>query len=295
MTVLVTGAQGFLAAWVCAELLRAGYAVTAQVRAVGLMPVAGEVMAVDLLSADWPTLLRRNAPQIIVHCAANSGFGECEQNAPLAWAVNFEVSRQLATYAEQHACYFVQVSTDLVFDGNPPAPTTGFSEIVRPSPRSVYARSKFAAEEACRRNSQALILRCSLMYGTALGQRPGPSRWLEQSLKQGQQVSLFEDEWRTPVFVRDVARVIAWALNERPTGILNVAGPERFSRVELGLAYARALAIPEERARALIIRSQRASAAGPARPADVSLDTSLLRGLCPDSPRTFAHALRELS
>ena len=75
------------------------------------------------------------------------------------------------------------------------------------------------------------------------------------------------------------------------TGLLHLGGPERMSRLEMGLRLADTLGLSSHS----ILSTQRPTTGEP-RPRDVSLDSSLWRRLFPDSPcPAWDEAYRELS
>jgi dTDP-4-dehydrorhamnose reductase len=70
------------------------------------------------------------------------------------------------------------------------------------------------------------------------------------SVRSGSTVRLFHDEWRQPIAAADLAGEL-WALVGLPrrerAGIWHLPGPERLSRLELGLRLARAAGIDDAR------------------------------------------------
>ncbi|MEZ6185441.1 MAG: sugar nucleotide-binding protein [Planctomycetota bacterium] len=85
-------------------------------------------------------------------------------------------------------------------------------------------------------------------------------------------VRLFVDQWRTPLEVGEAAELLVDLLEGRTAGVINVAGPERVSRRELGLALAGALGLDT----GLCEAGHMAEAGLAPRPADVALDVTRL-------------------
>src|SRR5262249_37036036 len=128
------------------------------------------------------------------------------------------------------------------------APPGGFNETDPPAPRSHYATTKRATEEHVLSSlSSGTILRLALVYGRRVGDREGFLGWIREGLVKRRPVSLFSDEWRTPVFADDIPRAITTLLHANiPAGapsvrIFHLGGPERISRFEFGMRYATAL------------------------------------------------------
>jgi dTDP-4-dehydrorhamnose reductase len=204
----------------------------------------------------------------VVHCAAISNANECEKSPDLAQMMNTEVSAQLAQISSERSIPFCHISTDLVFDGLE-APEGGFREDESPKPLSVYAKTKFEGEERVLATTpSALILRTSLLYGPPVGEKKGFLGWITDGLKAGEQISLFQDEWRTPIYVRDVCRVIVRGLENGNHGIYHCAGRERITRYEFGVLYANHFGLDSS----LILKANRSDMPSvPPRPKDVSL------------------------
>jgi dTDP-4-dehydrorhamnose reductase len=122
--------------------------------------------------------------------------------------------------------------------------------------------------------SENLVVRSALVFGPpAPSGKAGFLGWLERSLASGHPVDSFEDEYRTPVLVTDLADLlIALATRSHRSGeILHGGGPERLHRAELAGALCRARGWPES-----LVRRRRLAEvihAAPRSP-DVSLDSS---------------------
>ena len=100
---------------------------------------------------------------------------------------------------------------------------------------------------------------------------------------------LFTDEYRSPIYVKDVAHAILDLLRlpvvpDRTT--LHLGGPQRLSRYELGEAILRHHGL-EQMAR----RSTRAEYSGPPRAPDTSFDSSRTYPLLSRPPRTLTEVL----
>jgi dTDP-4-dehydrorhamnose reductase len=102
----------------------------------------------------------------------------------------------------------------------------------------VYGRHKVAAEKAVLDlGENGLVCRMPLMFGNRDGQLAsfiGP--WFEK-LKIGEVLTLFDDEYRTPVSGSAAAAGLLMALESGTSGILHLGGAERISRYDFGLKF----------------------------------------------------------
>src|SRR5439155_2744036 len=76
-----------------------------------------------------------------------------------------------------------------------------------PAPLSVYGRTKADAEAAVRA-AGGLVVRVSLLYGPSLSGRPSFFDDQAAALRSGRPLTLFEDEWRTPLALPAAARAL---------------------------------------------------------------------------------------
>lgn len=209
-------------------------------------------------------------PDAIVHPAALSSAYRCECDPVQARQANVELTRFMCELAQEGGAYLTHISTDWVFDGQL-APEGGFTEDHIPDPVSVYSQTKYAAEQEV--PEEFSILRTSILYGPEIGEKKSSLSWMEDGLKGLLSLKLFEDEWRTPIFVRDGILAIEQLITTKAPGLFHCAGPERISRANFGELYAKCFGYSP----ALIQRVKRADVESiPNRPEDLSLDASKL-------------------
>ena len=274
LRILVTGARGFVGGHLWRQL-RGRHEVTT----VGRRPLPDSERHVrgDLEDDGVVDVLSRFAPEAVVHLAALADADLCEDQRERARAVNAEVPARLATAVAKSCRRFVQVSTDLVFDGE----RAPYSEADAARPISVYGRTKLAGERAVVSilGERACVVRLALAYGPrpdALSRPSFVERMLASAFR-GESLPLFVDEIRTPVYVEDAARALALLLEDRSSpSLVHLGGPDRCSRFELGTRTLATFGLTSELARA----SSRSD--GPKRaprPRDVSLTSSLALAL----------------
>lgn len=171
-------------------------------------------------------------PEVIIHAAARADVDFCERNHDVSFGVNVCGSENLVKQAELIGARFIYLSTDLVFDGE----ERDYSEDDNPNPTSFYGATKLEAEERVLKLSlRALVLRLSLLYGNRGHSNVGFVYRTLESLQAGKAHKLFTDQYRTPLYLEDVAvalKRIVLDMNFR--GLYHLGGPERVSRWEFG-------------------------------------------------------------
>lgn len=250
LRILVTGASGFLGGFVQSAVRAAGHDLLTTARRSG-------DAALDLTAPRTADALQQGLrPDLVLHLAAMAKLDVCEADLERARRINALAAEALA---ERFGARMVMASTDLVFDGRRAPYGAGDA----PAPLSAYGLSKAEGEERVRAHG-GRVARLPLLFGPdALGR--GASASLRAALAAGGLVSLFANEYRTPLHAADAARALVQAVvaPDGP-GVLHLAGPERVSRWEFGRRFCRRHGLPLAALRAV-------ECLDPLRPRDVAL------------------------
>lgn len=292
MHVLLSGASGFLGS-ACVDLLKRFPEIELSVvrasRVDCVLPLGSRELALEDVSdfSALNKLVGSRPPTHIIHVAALSSPAACERQPELAWHSNVAFTESLSRLAREHKAHMLLASTDLVFDGSEPVPG-GFREQDEPEPLSVYSRSKREAELVALELERGCVARLALLYGHSHSSSRGVLGWMEDALRAREELTLFSDEFRTPVHVADAARSLLGLSNVGATGIWNCGGPERLSRLDFGHMVADTLGYETDNIRQAV-RADVPSI--PPRPADVSLNSEKLLLLLGEAPRSVQEAL----
>jgi dTDP-4-dehydrorhamnose reductase len=266
--VLVTGASGLLGGALVATA-PAAVQVVAQTRRLRLPPpLAARAVEVTLELRDAGALaaaLDRHRPDAVVHTAARTVPSDCEANPAGAHGDNVIATAHLVAECRARGLRLLHCSTDLVFDGT----AAPYAEEAHRRPLGEYGRSKAAAEDVVAGCPRALVVRLPLLYGTSPAGNRSVDEVLAAAIARGETPALFEDEFRTPLHVRQAGALLWELLAGEASGVLHVAGRDRVSRWELGCALADRLGLPRARLRRASLRD---FTGRPPRCPDVSLD-----------------------
>jgi dTDP-4-dehydrorhamnose reductase len=134
------------------------------------------------------------------------------------------------------------------------------------------------------------VCRMPLMFGMATPPATSFMQPFIQTLREGKELSLFIDEFRTPTSAKTASQGLLLAL-EKVNGRIHLGGKERVSRYDFGRLLVEVLQLPANSLKAC--RQQDVKMAAP-RPPDVSLDSSKAfeLGYAPLSLREELEALR---
>jgi dTDP-4-dehydrorhamnose reductase len=238
MNILITGAGGFLG-WHIARDLARDHSVHAIAR--HHSPVISGVRWIpfDLASnSGLERIFGSVRPEVVIHAAALTSVAYCEAHRKETVQVNIKATERIAEQCEKNDVYLIYASTDLVFDGF----RGNYAEHDQTNPISFYARSKRVGEEIVQSNvSKHTVVRFSLLYGSPAPYSRSFLGWMEEGFRHGKEVTLFTDQFRTPLYAGDAVFIIR-KLIERLTAppllkLIHCGGPERVSRVEFGAVF----------------------------------------------------------
>ena len=173
-------------------------------------------------------------PNIVIHSAAiTNPIPKPDQNPKLYYDVNVKAAKNLAGLCEKFNSKLIYISTDLVYAGYRGSMLKEDAKLI---PVSLYADTKLMGEVKIQGTLENyIILRTSLLYGFGLNHSRCHFHNMFEDLKNKKPVKLFIDQFRTPISIKEAARIIIELLQtEIKTEIINLGGMERNSRYELG-------------------------------------------------------------
>ncbi|XP_057454545.1 uncharacterized protein LOC130746053 [Lotus japonicus] len=257
---------------------------------------------VDLKSGNgFPTHLARfsshfNLPDVVVNCAAISVPRACETDPATAHAINVPSSlvKWLQSFKES-STLLIHLSTDQVYEGE----KSFYKEEDVAVPVNVYGKTKVAAEKYISDNCPNFaILRSSIIYGRQTVSpvpKSLPIQWIDGALAKREKVEFFHDEFRCPIYVKDLITIILALTNQwiserkQMQLLLNAGGPDRVSRVQMAEAVAQFRGHETS-----LIKSVSASTVdrGVKSPADISMDITRLVQTLRINPVSFKDGVR---
>ena len=275
--ILITGASGYLGQATFRAALAAGYPVAGTYHRHHPALSGRFLAALDIGRPDAVRLLiAALRPAAIVHTAA--AWNTVEE----AEKTIVEGTRTLVAAAADAGSRLIHLSTDMIFDGEH-AP---YRESDAPVPLAYYGRAKAEAEAIVAGGlADHVIVRTSLI--TCL-EPPDPRTLLirraletmahepDENAAAGarRHLTLFTDEYRCPVRLVDLAAALVELIGHPYRGVLNVAGPDRLSRYQIGQIIARAAGLSPDP-----IIPGTAAGSGMVRPRDCTLDISLAQAV----------------
>lgn len=190
-------------------------------------------------------------PRCILHCAALA-HPQRDKDETLLMRVNVDGAEAVARHAARYHIPIVYLSTDLVYPLQAGKVTA--SSTVDPS--TPYGRSKLLGEQAVTASNDSwVVIRPSIMYGAGTTRSNSFSQFLDRCWEKGEEAPVFADQFRSFLSVRDLVSAVEVLISrEEEWGhVFLCGGPERLSRHQFALRYARIKGIDDR-----LIRSMRA-------------------------------------
>lgn len=186
----------------------------------------------------WPTLrfdergwlkalLDKHEPDLLLYCHAVCDVPKCEAAPDWAREINVGYVGQLIK-ALPEKTRLVYVSSDHVFGGD-----GIYDEDSRPSPITVYGRTRVEAEQLILKRPGSLVIRAGLAIGLSPNGRTGHWDWLCYRTQRKLPVTIVHDEYRSVVWADDLAHRVLRLAESGETGIRHIASTRAISRVEL--------------------------------------------------------------
>ena len=240
MSILITGANGFLGHYLTGLLLKKGYDVIATGTGGCRLPFSDEpgflYEAMDFTNPSAvKSVFEKYTPSVVVHAGARSKPDDCELHQPLAFACNVKGTMSLLDAAAGTGSFFIFLSTDFIFDGEKGM----YREEDEPRPVNYYGTTKLLAEKEVQSyRYDWAIARTVLVYGKPLSGRTNILNLVKEKLEKGEEYRVVNDQVRTPTYVEDLAAGIAAIIEKRATSIFHLSGTDILTPYEMAFRTA---------------------------------------------------------
>ncbi len=168
-------------------------------------------------------LLTHFQPDAVIHLAGSNRSPDME-------TLITKGAQHIAQTSQKLGARLIHMSTDVIFDGR----AAPYQETDLPAPLHPYGRAKAASEQiVVDHHKSVAVIRPSLIYGLEIIDRG--TEWVSQSLAAGEPVTLFTNQWRTPIWVETLCQSCLELLHHTDTTIYHLGGNQQLSRAQFGL------------------------------------------------------------
>ena len=228
-------------------------------------------------------------PDVVIHTASVSNAEKADRlAADMVYDINVNATQYIAELCDRYNAKLIYTSSDLVYAGYRGSMLKEDSKLI---PVSLYAETKLMGEVKIQQTfGNYIVLRMALMYGLGLNHSRNHFHFMFDELRNGNTVKLFTDQYRTPLALKEAARMISELIEKNISGeVINLGGSDRLSRYELGEILCEEVGFDKN----LLIATTMDEAGVPYKVADVSMNTETLNsyGVKPMSAR---ESIREI-
>jgi len=234
MRVLITGGSGLLGQYLNDELSGKNEILSLYFENEGNCRHYNSVRA-DI--RDWgkmSMLFNNFRPDAVIHTAC---FSRPEICAALSrnevYKLNVDATEMIAQLSNDFNSRLIYTSTDLVYDGEKNGMLREDADL---NPLTLYAESKLMGELAVQKYSNNyIILRTALLIGFGKTHTRNNFHYTYEKLRDGNEVNLFKDQFRTPLSLYEAADFISRLITMNVSNeVFNFGGAEKASRLDIG-------------------------------------------------------------
>lgn len=232
-TILITGSNGLLGQKLV-HLLKEKYNVIAT--SLGSCLISNQsgfiYQSLDITNEyDIGKIFNMYRPKYVINTAAMTNVDACEDYKDLCDDINVKAVGYICKECEKYNSHLIHISTDFIFDGkNGP-----YDEDDDANPLSYYGLSKWKSEQVLlKSNCKWAILRTIILYGTAENlERNNIVLWARRALKDGQELNIIDDQFRSPTLAEDLAKACYLVIEKEAIGVYNTSGKDIMSIYEM--------------------------------------------------------------
>ncbi len=177
-------------------------------------------------------VLKMTNPDLVINLAALTNVDLCERNPELAYSINVGgIDSLVSTFNGP----IIHISTDYVFDGE-----SGPNKETDPTnPLNVYGLSKLGSENLLLDQSKdSLVIRANVLYDYASRSSASFLNWVIDSLEEGKEINVVEDQWNNPTWTSSLAVVIDRSIDSELNGLVHWGDGDWISRYDFAIKIA---------------------------------------------------------
>ncbi len=171
---------------------------------------------------------KKNIENAIIFSAI-SNPDECEKNKKKSNLINVSSTIKIIKYLIKKKKYFIFFSTEYVYAGN----LGNYSERSKIGNSLLYAKQKIKVEEYLKKKNykKFAIVRIAKTYGDKINDNTIFTNFLKKSSKK-KIIKVAKDQFFSALYINDLVKILDIFINQTITGLYNISGDEKISRLE---------------------------------------------------------------
>jgi dTDP-4-dehydrorhamnose reductase len=184
------------------------------------------------------TLVKKEKPDLIIHCAGVRDLDDCERDVEHTLLINVLGTRNMVLGAREVDCPLVFTSSNSVYDG---MEIKEYNVYDKTNPLSVYAYSKLKSEEVIMQLlDKFFILRLPMLFGLKGKRNENLIYDTWNKIKNSEKVYAATDQVDNPTYTKDIAEALLKVVKTNYYGIYNLCNKGIGSRYDLVTEIAKA-------------------------------------------------------
>ncbi len=184
----------------------------------------------NLISDKILPILKRLQINRVLILSAMSDPDECLKKKKYSNLLNVLKTKEIINTLVKENIYFIFFSSEYIFDGQ----KGNYNEKSKVKPKNLYGKQKYHIEKYInKRTRNCSIFRIGKTYTDDINDNTLVSKILNEILKGKKFFSLASDQKFSPLFIKDLEKILKIFLKHKIKGTFNIGGPQQLSRFEV--------------------------------------------------------------
>ena len=181
----------------------------------------------DILKDDINKIINKKKIQKIIILSGISSPDDCFQYKEMSRNINIISTKKLISKIIKKRLYFIFFSSEFVYDGS----RGNYSESYPAKPINIYGKQKFLIEKFINsKTKNCAIFRIGKTYGDELSDQSFVASFFNSLIKGKRVFNIAADQKLSPLYVKDLIKIIKIFLKKKIRGTYNIGGSEKISR-----------------------------------------------------------------